>query len=444
MLMGFLVFESILLLLGLAMLVRPKTANLIQRRIMCTLRLGRRESLDRPIPKWRNAATAVIGVAVIAFVISDWSGLRICRLDADVKTATSGSLSPEMIKQVDDLVVPGIESGDHVGMVVGIINGGRIWTRGYGRRSTGSDDPPDGDSVFEIGSITKTFTSTALAVMSIRGRVRLDDSVGRYLPSSVRVPEHGAKQITLESLAMHTSGLPRVADNMGLFSDFSGDPYAGYRDEQLYEFLNTHKLRRSPGTEHEYSNLGMGLLGLALCRKAGAGYEQMVTGLVCKPLGLRDTTVTLSDSQRVRLVQGYAIQERVGNVMIAVPSENWSFQDCTAGAGALKSTANDMLRYLKANMAAPGNELGQALQTLHTPRLKIDDVEGVGLGWFMLSVPWADEPVIWHNGGTGGYRSFVGFCKKRKLGVVVLANSSTDVDVTALRILKAMIGRNGQ
>lgn len=444
MLMGFLVFESILLLLGLAMLVRPNAANALERRVLCALRLRKRETCDRTIPGWRKVATAVAGAILVAFVASDWSGLRICRLDPDVKMATSGSLPPEMIKQIDDLVIPEIRSGRHIGTVVGIIDGDKIWTRGYGRTSTASSDPPNGDSVFEIGSITKTFTSTALAVMSIRGRVRLDDSVGRYLPSSVRVPEHGAKQITLESLAMHTSGLPRVADNMGLFSDFSGDPYAGYRDEQLYEFLNAHKLRRSPGAEHEYSNLGMGLLGLALCRTAGAGYEQMVTGLVCKPLGLRNTTVTLSDSQRVRLVQGYAIQERVGNVMIAVPSENWSFRDCTAGAGALKSTANDMLRYLKANMAAPGNELGQALQTLHTPRLKIDDVEGVGLGWFMLNVPWADEPVIWHNGGTGGYRSFVGFCKKRKLGVVVLANSSNDVDVTALRILKAMIGRNGQ
>lgn len=444
MLIGFLAFEFALLLLGLAMVIRPNSANTIERRVLRALRLRRRESLDRPIPKWRNVTTAIIGIAVVAFVISDWSGLRICRLDVDVNMATSGSLSPEFEKQVDDLVIPEVRSGKHVGIVVGVLENGQVWTRGYGRTSTRSGDPPDGDSVFEIGSITKTFTCTALAVMSERGQVRLDDHVGGCLPSSVQVPEHGAKQITLETLATHTSGLPRVADNMGIMSDFSGDPYADYSDDQLYEFLNAHNLRRTPGAEHEYSNLGMGLLGLALSRKAGSGYEQMVTGLVCKPLGMRDTAITLSDSQKARLVQGYAVQERLGRILFAVPSENWSFQDCTAGAGALKSTANDMLKYVKANIDAPDDSLGQALQLAHTPRFKIDDSESVGLGWFTLNVPWADEPVIWHNGGTGGYRSFAGFCKQRKLGVVVLGNSATDVDLTAFRILKAMIGGSGQ
>ena len=444
MLIAFLAFELGLLLIGLVMLVRPNAANVLERRVLCALRIRKRESRDRPIPKWHNVVTAILGAAVVAFVISDWSGLRVCPLGVEVPMVTSGSLPPESAKRIDDLVVPEIRSGKHVGLVVGISHGGQTWTRGYGRKSTGLGDPPDGDSVFEIGSITKTFTCTVLSAMVERGRVRLDDPVGRYLPSSVHVPTYGSKQITLEILAMHTSGLPRVADNMGLASDFSDDPYADYRDEQLYEFLNTHKLRKNPGAEHEYSNLGMGLLGLALSRETGVNYEQMVTGLVCKPLGMRDTTVTLSDSQRGRLVQGYAVQGRVGNIILTVPSRNWSFQDCTAGAGALKSTANDMLRYLQANMAAPGGDLGQALQIAHTPRLKIDDAESVGLGWFMLNVPWADEPVIWHNGGTGGYCSFVGFCKKRRLGVGVLANSATDVDITALRILKALIGGNGQ
>ncbi len=344
-------------------------------------------------------------------------------------------ISPALKKIADTFFSPLVTSGKHAGVVVGILDGNNRWVLGYGRKAMGSETPPDGDTVYEIGSVTKTLTAIALAAMAGKGKVKLSDPLGKFLPASVKVPSYRGKKITLEHLAVHTSGLPRMPDN---FADttLSANTYAAYSPDQAYRFLAKYRLKRAPGTKSDYSNFGMGLLGLALSRAHKTSYEKMVSDLVIKPLGLKDTTITLSPGQRARLARGYALEEH-GKSTKLVPAPNWTFQDCFAGAGALRSTANDMLAFVAANLGIAQTPLNDTLQLTHKPRSRESDESSVGLAWQILTLSKDEPPIIWHNGGTGGYSSFIGFCKEPKVGVVVLANtySESDVDEAALKLL---------
>src|SRR5687767_12715314 len=172
-----------------------------------------------------------------------------------------------------------------VDLVVGVIEPAGSRVVSYGKSGL------DGDTLFEIGSITKVFTSLLLADMIQKGEVALTDPVAKYLPETVRMPERGGKKITLEHLATHTSSLPRLPANM--FPRDPANPYADYTTGQLYEFLSSTELMRDIGEKYEYSNLGVGLLGHALARRAGMSYETLVRMRILEPLGMKSTTISL-------------------------------------------------------------------------------------------------------------------------------------------------------
>lgn len=281
----------------------------------------------------------------------------------------------------------------------------------------------DGSQVFEIGSITKTFTASLLADMAARGDVRLDDPVAKYLPPSAHVPSRNGKQITLVDLATQSSGLPRLPSNLAPRNP--ANPYADYSVEQLYAFLSGYELPRDVGATYEYSNLGMGLLGHALALKAGTSYENLVNRRLLTPLGMRETAITLSPALRSRLAPGH---DGEGNV---VP--NWDLPTL-AGAGALRSTALDMLMYLAANLDTTAKPLARAMRETHTPRRDAGSNMQIGLAWHILSRPSGN--IVWHNGGTGGYRSYLGFDPVRRVGVVLLSNvGNANVDDLGFHLL---------
>lgn len=280
----------------------------------------------------------------------------------------------------------------------------------------------DSSAVFEIGSITKTFTASVLADMALRGEVRLDDPVAQYLPDSAHVPSRNGKQITLLDLATQVSGLPRLPSNLAPRDP--ANPYADYSVQQLYAFLAGYQLTRDIGATYEYSNLGMGLLGLALARKAGTSYETLVTRRILTPLGMRETAITLTPALRARLARGH---DADGNV---VP--NWDLPTL-AGAGALRSTTRDMLTYLAANLDTTSS-VDRAMRDAHTPRHEAGSPNmQIGLAWHIMSRPVGN--LVWHNGGTGGYRSFSGFDPARRIGVVVLSNLNASVDDIGFHLL---------
>lgn len=331
-------------------------------------------------------------------------------------------------EEVDRLAKPLVEGGWCAGLVVGVIDadGGRH-VYGYGRGAGDGSEPPDGQTVYEIGSVTKAFTGLLLAEMAERGEVKLDDPVQQYLPDGVKLPQVGDRPITLADLASHSSGLPRMPDNFAPADP--NNPYADYTPERMYAFLAECKPARAPGEAAEYSNLGAGLLGHVLSLKAGKSYEELLTARVLKPLGMNDTTIALDEAARARLVPGH---DADGN-----PAGNWELPTF-AGAGALRSTANDMLTFVAANLALAPNPLAKAIEESHEKRAETGGEHGVALGWHVAR----KSKLIWHNGQTGGYHSFCGFSPDNKLGVVVLSNTATGlVDELANLILKRMAGQ---
>jgi D-alanyl-D-alanine-carboxypeptidase/D-alanyl-D-alanine-endopeptidase len=305
-----------------------------------------------------------------------------------------------------------------VGIVVGMIGPDGRKVIAYGALEKGDPRVLNGDTIFEIGSVTKVFTSLLLSDMVQRGQVALTDPVSKYLPDAVRMPQRNGKQITLQDLATHTSGLPRLPAN--LKPKDSANPYADYSVAQLYQFLSSYELPRDIGSQYEYSNLGGGLLGHVLALRAGMDYEALVTARITGPLDMKSTGITLSPEMKARLAAGHDGKLK--------PVANWDL-GTLAGAGALRSTANDLLTFVAANLGYIKTPLAPAMAAMldvrrpsGTPGLE------VALAWHIYSKP-GEDTIVWHNGGTGGYRSFIGYDTKTRIGVVVLANAGTAAGV---------------
>ncbi len=275
------------------------------------------------------------------------------------------------------------------------------------------------DALFEIGSVTKVLTATLLADQALAGMVRLDEPLRSLLPG-VCVPARDG-EITLEHLATHTSGLPRLPPGFlrGALGRRS-NPYASLSEDDVLAALERCRLRRPPGTRVHYSNFGAGLLGIALSRRAGLGYESLLGRRILRPLGLSETGIAVPEE---RLVGGHSRRGR--------PVSHWDVCGLE-GAGALRSSARDLLRLARACLdppeAAPGPALALALQ----PRRRVGRPMDIGLGWFLTRRKdgWT---LAWHNGGTGGFRSFLGLARDRAVAVVVLTNCARSPDGLALR-----------
>ena len=270
---------------------------------------------------------------------------------------------------------------------------------------------PDGDTVYEIGSITKTFTATLLAEAVLAGRVTLETPVAQLLPD-FKIPSRSGMQITLGLLGSQHSGLPREPSNL-LPKDF-GNPYADYDVTKLKAFLAGYQLPRDPGAAYEYSNLGFGLLATALAQSEHTAWSALAEMQILKPLGMTMSGTAFSDAMRAQRAPGH---DNMGNA-----AKNWDF-DAFAGTGAMRSTANDMLRYLKANMGIDPSPLTTAMKLAQTPLSEAFRTNHIGLAWMT-----SRTGIMWHNGETGGYRSFIGFTADRRHGVVILSNTDMDLD----------------
>jgi serine-type D-Ala-D-Ala carboxypeptidase/endopeptidase len=316
----------------------------------------------------------------------------------------------------------------HVGVAVGIHWQGESRTFARGRIDEDRPEPPRPDTIFEIGSITKTFTATVLADMAEEGLVALADPVQRYLPKGVELPVRG-RPITLLDLATNTSGLPRLPKGLIRLSLTQRDnPYAGFTVEHLERALAEARLRCRPGEKLRYSNFGFGLLGHVLSLRAGSSYEQLVRERVCQPLGLADTSISIPPDAEHRFAGGHNRRGR------AVP--HWDLP-ALPGAGALRSTMADMLRFLELQLRDPTTRLARAARATQQSRARRGKV-CQGLGWVSLPLRGHSAYVLWHNGGTGGFRSFGGFVPETDTAVVALSNCARSVDAIGFRILEAI------
>lgn len=348
--------------------------------------------------------------------------LFVCVSAAVAQTAPVAASTDAEIKQA---LVDRIDVGKKsVGIVVGTIGPQGTHVVSYGKLDATDPRTPDGDTVYEIGSITKVFTSLILADMVNKGEVKLDDPVAKYLPASVKVPERNGKKITLIDLATQTSGLPRMPNNF--HPKDPTNPYADYTPAQLYEFLSSYELTRDPGEKYEYSNLGVGLLGHVLCLRAGKDYETLLRERILKPLRMDNTAVVFTPWMKAHLAPGHDPQLK--------PAANWDIATLT-GAGAIRSTTNDMLKFLSAWVGNTQSPLAAAMKTQLSPRraTTIPNVD-IALGWHIFTS--YGREIFWHNGGTGGYHSFVAFDPKARTGVVVFSNSTNDIDDIGRHIIE--------
>jgi CubicO group peptidase (beta-lactamase class C family) len=339
---------------------------------------------------------------------------------ADMTVAASELPTDAAIK--DNLALRIDRQRDGVGIVVGVIDRDGRRVVAHGRYKRGSPRQVDGDTLFEVGSNTKVFTSLLLSDMVRRGEVALDDPVAKHLPDGVTMPERGGRQITLADLATHTSGLPRMPSNFA--PKDRHNPYADYTVEQLYAFLSGHTLTRDIGARYDYSNIGVGLLGHVLARRCGTTYEDLVRDRITGPLGMSDTVIRLTRDQRKRLAHGHDEDGR--------PVPNWDLIEATAGAGALRSTANDLLTFLAAVLGYQASPLKPAMDAQLAFPMRVaegaerhplqspEDRTSIGLGWHAMET--GRGQVVMHGGGTGGYLTFMGLNLARGWGAVVLTN----------------------
>ncbi len=332
------------------------------------------------------------------------------------------NLSSDKIKE---LIKQEVDHKRSTSIVVGIIdeNGKRVIS--YGKLSKVSGIQADGNTIYEIGSITKVFTSLLLEDMAEHGELNVNDPVSKYLPKSVKIPTKDGKEIILIDLSTQTSGLSRMPSNFKP-KDFA-NPFADYTPEKLYEYLSSYKLTRGIGEKYEYSNTGVGLLGHILTLKTGTDYETLVRNRICEPLKMTSTFITFTPEFKKRLATGYNQNNR--------PVKNWDFS-ALAGCGALKSTVNDMLLFAEANLGLVKTNLSPAMEKMQQTQHSTT-VPGLfmGMGWHI----WKkyDKEIIWHNGGTGGYRTFIGLDKQNKRAVVVFSNGTSGVDDIGLHLLES-------
>ncbi len=313
-----------------------------------------------------------------------------------------------------------------VGIVVGVISPAGRRVVAYGALDRVGRRPVDGDTLFEIGSVTKTFTALLLQDMALRGEVGLDDPVSKYLPAGTKVPSFGGHQITLRQLATHTAALPHDLPSPGMTR--TEDVFAHTSEADLYSFLATYPLPREPGSEWEYSNLGVGLLGVALSRRAGVDIETLVRQRITGPLGMTSTTMTVPESLQARLATGHDAYLRPTTPIAIGPAE--------AAAGLIRSSANDMLKLLAAETGNVKTPLKPAMDAMLTQdRAGMPGGFRQALGWMLLDLP--SGRIVNHSGGTFGQRAFAAFNPKTRQGVIVLSNAEgvTGADDIGLHVI---------
>jgi CubicO group peptidase (beta-lactamase class C family) len=322
-------------------------------------------------------------------------------MDADLAKLSAGELAP----------------ATGIGVTIGVVE--------HGKRAIFSYGAAKPDSVFEIGSVTKTFTGLMLAQMVQQHEVRLDEPVRELLPKGTVAAPASGPEITLVDLSAQRSGLPRLPDNLEP-TDLA-NPYAGYDAKALYAFVAKHGVAMPAKPAFEYSNLGVGLLGQALADRAGMTYEALLAKEITGPLGMHDTAITLTPAMAKRFLTGHGAHHE--------PAHAWDLASL-AGAGAIRSTAANMLTYLEAQLH-PHGTLAAAITASHTIEGEAEPGMHIALNWFHVDATGR----YWHNGATGGFSSFATFDPDRDFAVIVLVNRSIEDGTLADDIGKHVVQR---
>lgn len=319
-----------------------------------------------------------------------------------------------------------VNQGLSPGLVVGVYKDGRSFIRGYGTVNKDGAAAPGATTIFQIASVSKLFTASLLQALCDEGIVSMDATLGELMGRSMPLSS-AAQRVTLKQLATHTSGFPRIPKSLEVEAtkmmgeeDPMLDPYSYLGPQFIFAYLATTQDKREAG-RFEYSNFGMGLLGHVLEIVTGQNYESLVTEKVLVPLEMTETAITLTAEMRDRLAQGYATK--------GAATRRWQFA-ALAGAGALHSNAQDLLRFVRANVEE-GAPLSASLEKMREPQFGGD----TGIGWMQatfLDKFFGNGKVVWHNGMVGGYASYLSVDAQTRTGTVILANRAVDVTMLGM------------
>lgn len=331
-----------------------------------------------------------------------------------------------LAQSIDDTARAFFEEEGPVGLSVGVLRDGKVQFFNYGVKSEGGAAVTE-NTQFEIASVSKTMAGVLLGTLDAEPSLTIEatKTVQEFMPY-LDLPDYEGEEIQWWHLAAHVSGLPRLPDN---FQD-GENPYAGYSAKDLRYYLTEQAyLYTKPGENYVYSNLGVGLLGYALSYTMRTPYERLLKARILWPLGMSNTSITLTEKEEEA--------RAMPHTQLGTPISQWDF-DALAACGGVKSTTYDLLLYLAANMGQipfDSDTLRQGME--QAQKVWFDDGENkIGLGFIHGSVE--GKSMLWHNGATGGYRSFIGFVPETGTGVAVLCNSAIDVDDMATQILALM------
>lgn len=311
-----------------------------------------------------------------------------------------------MDSAVQRLVTEFYSKAKPTGLLIGISRNGKQSYYSYGYADSASGRTFTANTLFEAGSVTKTFTANLLLQLGEMGQLKLQEPLSVFLP--VAAKDSSLYRITLHNLVNHSSGLPRLPANLSAVKGFNqAQPYL-YNRAHLYAYLETVS-KIKPGN-YNYSNLGFGLLSTIMEIRSGYSYESLLNQYILQPLQM-DYSFINSAKRKTDSATGYTQNK---------PVPYWIF-DCMAGAGALRTTASDLLRYLDAHHTPSAEKTWTAaMQRLKEPGTALNKNIQIGYGWHTLES--LKNRVYWHNGGTQGFCTFTAWEPVSHTSVVVVAN----------------------
>lgn len=373
---------------------------------------------------------------------------------------------------IENLAQGHVSKRKNKGLVLAIVNRDNLQIKGYGKISDTNDAPPNAHTIFEVGAITEVFTSSLMVISAQKGLFDTGDPIEQYLPTDVHAPtfqtmkcveitmpgNSGSDQpqrivscapdplsqqvcIAFCDLATHTSGLSQGDKNYYVWNPFielkqRTESFKDCSRATLFEQLYGYDLRHAPGTSFHYSNLGMALLGHIISDQNGLTYSALLERDITGPLDLKDTRLALSALQKKRLAIPHNSKGKV--------STYYHFDGMAPSAG-LYSSAWDLARFVIANLDTKNEVLADAFEQAQQARLDVhfpglERPTEAGYGWLISKLSSeSNQPVVWQNGGTGGFRAFIGFVKDSQMGIVLLSNSANDVTEMGFQMLKELV-----
>jgi len=356
-----------------------------------------------------NKTSILIHLLLILFLVG---GCKKEDSDPSKKILTNNPLVTDLDNKINDILVPYTQQASTASVSLGIFKDGQTFYYGYGEAKKGTGKIPDSETIYEIGSITKTFTALLMMDFLQSKGLSINIPINNLLPSDIHLLQYNDKSINVKHLLNHTSGLPRLPDDFENGMDIN-NPYKHYDSTKVYSYLKNFNLQVEPGQTWEYSNLGLGIAGTILERQTHKSYEQLLLEKICVPLGLNKTKLLLSGSDSLNFATGYNTH--------GLKVQYWDDFQAFKGIGAIRSNAKDLISYGKIILNHESSYLKTQIDSCLKVTYEIDDFK-MSSGW--LNLKFNGNECLFHDGGTGGFSSFIVISRVKNIVLVVLFNNA--------------------